>query len=165
MSDHSRQMSTDSPYVPFQDEDEDDEYIEDGLSNSFKLHARGARTAARKTASRSTLFSNRNRQYQSVQTNDIADEDYNELDEAPASLMVEIPRTINEGINTQSNRPRWFPNFGPRHNQQSPHMRPGMNIKDLTMWKWANVENLDNFLGQVDIGLCLSCVGQSDLDL
>ncbi|CAG8557548.1 8765_t:CDS:10 [Paraglomus occultum] len=149
MSDHSRQISNDSPYVPFQDEDEDDEYVEEGLSNSYKLHARDSRTAARKAASRSTLFSNRNHQYQSVQVNDLSDEDYNELDEAPASLMVEIPRTTNEGISTYPNRPRWFPNFGSRHKQQSPHMRPGMDIKDLTMWRWANVENLDNFLGQV----------------
>lgn len=30
------------------------------------------------------------------------------------------------------------------------YKRPGMDAAELAMWKWVNVENLDNFLAKVN---------------
>ncbi|KAF9340433.1 autophagy protein atg9 [Linnemannia elongata] len=40
-------------------------------------------------------------------------------------------------------------NFGDRARRRLQYKRPGMNAAELAMWKWVNVENLDNFLARV----------------
>ncbi|KAG0298313.1 autophagy protein atg9 [Linnemannia gamsii] len=40
-------------------------------------------------------------------------------------------------------------NFGERARRRLQYKRPGMNAAELAMWKWVNVENLDNFLARV----------------
>ncbi|KAI8603618.1 APG9-domain-containing protein [Dissophora ornata] len=40
-------------------------------------------------------------------------------------------------------------NFGDRARRRFQYKRPGMNAAELAMWKWVNVENLDNFLTRV----------------
>src|SRR5438128_10931864 len=117
MPDHNRKVLNDSSlYVAFQDEEEDDEGIEEGLSNSYRMHTAGSSTA-RNTVFRApllpTLSSNRNHQYRHVQNNDV-DYDDSEPDEAPASLMVERPRTASGGIKAQQGWTRWFANLRSR---------------------------------------------------
>ncbi|KAK3805013.1 MAG: APG9-domain-containing protein [Benniella sp.] len=40
-------------------------------------------------------------------------------------------------------------NFGERARRRFRYKRPGMDAAELAMWKWVNVENLDNFLARV----------------
>ncbi|KAI8345924.1 autophagy protein Apg9-domain-containing protein [Mortierella sp. GBAus27b] len=64
--------------------------------------------------------------------------------EAPASLMIEMDRQQQE---EDENSGHW--NIGERARRRFRYKRPGMNAAELAMWKWVNVENLDNFLTRV----------------
>ncbi|KAG0265364.1 autophagy protein atg9 [Mortierella polycephala] len=64
--------------------------------------------------------------------------------EAPASLMIEMNQ---QNQNEDDSTGYW--NFGDRARRRLGYKRPGMNAAELAMWKWVNVENLDNFLAKV----------------
>ncbi|KAG0220235.1 autophagy protein atg9 [Mortierella sp. NVP41] len=64
--------------------------------------------------------------------------------EAPASLMIEMNQQHQEEDHSTS-----YWNFGDRARRKLQYKRPGMNVAELAMWKWVNVENLDNFLAKV----------------
>ncbi|KAF9356234.1 autophagy protein atg9 [Mortierella sp. AD094] len=66
--------------------------------------------------------------------------------EAPASLMIEMNHQ-EQDQDQDDNAGYW--NFGDRARQRFRYKRPGMNAAELAMWKWVNVENLDNFLAKV----------------
>lgn len=67
--------------------------------------------------------------------------------EAPASLMIEMNRQ-HQGDDDSTG----YWNFGDRARRRLQYKRPGMNAAELAMWKWVNVENLDNFLARVGSG-------------
>ncbi|KAF9908199.1 autophagy protein atg9 [Linnemannia zychae] len=64
--------------------------------------------------------------------------------EAPASLMIEMNQQHQEEDDSTG-----YWNFGDRARRRLQYKRPGMNAAELAMWKWVNVENLDNFLARV----------------
>ncbi|KAG0043627.1 autophagy protein atg9 [Gryganskiella cystojenkinii] len=64
--------------------------------------------------------------------------------EAPASLMIEMNHQEQDEDESTG-----YWNFGDRARQRFQYKRPGMNAAELAMWKWVNVENLDNFLAKV----------------
>ncbi|KAK3842232.1 MAG: autophagy protein Apg9-domain-containing protein [Linnemannia gamsii] len=64
--------------------------------------------------------------------------------EAPASLMIEMNQQHQEEDDSAG-----YWNFGDRARRRLQYKRPGMNAAELAMWKWVNVENLDNFLARV----------------
>ncbi|KAF9931637.1 autophagy protein atg9 [Linnemannia zychae] len=64
--------------------------------------------------------------------------------EAPASLMIEMNQQQQDEDDSTS-----YWNFGDRARRRLQYKRPGMNAAELAMWKWVNVENLDNFLARV----------------
>ncbi|KAI1319720.1 autophagy protein atg9 [Mortierella claussenii] len=64
--------------------------------------------------------------------------------EAPASLMIEM----NHQQQDEDDNPGYW-NFGDRARRRLSYKRPGMDAAELAMWKWVNVENLDNFLTRV----------------
>ncbi|KAF9186587.1 autophagy protein atg9 [Haplosporangium sp. Z 767] len=64
--------------------------------------------------------------------------------EAPASLMIEMNQQ-----NQDEDDSTGYWNFGDRARRRLGYKRPGMNAAELAMWKWVNVENLDNFLAKV----------------
>ncbi|KAF9426203.1 autophagy protein atg9 [Entomortierella beljakovae] len=66
--------------------------------------------------------------------------------EAPASLMIEMNHHDHDQDQNESNG---YWNFGSRARERFRYKRPGMNAEELAMWKWVNVENLDNFLARV----------------
>ncbi|KAG0341864.1 autophagy protein atg9 [Podila horticola] len=63
--------------------------------------------------------------------------------EAPASLMIEM----NQGGHDDDDNNRTYWGLGNRAKKL--YKRPGMDAAELAMWKWVNVENLDNFLAKV----------------
>ncbi|CAG8511318.1 11271_t:CDS:10 [Ambispora leptoticha] len=131
MSNSNQSRAADAPYVAFKDEEDD---LEEGMSDSYPLHPTNNASSSRKSASQPSFL-------QAFSTS--TQQRYKPL---PASLMVEVPRD-NTADNGTSSRPRW--NFRPRNRNERQHMRPEMDIRELTMWKWANVENLDLFCEQV----------------
>ncbi|POG80356.1 autophagy protein Apg9-domain-containing protein [Rhizophagus irregularis DAOM 181602=DAOM 197198] len=120
----NRFRANDAPYVAFQDDNEDHEEE----SNSYVL-----RPTIQNTRTRTPLFqplSNQKQQrYHQLPENDDEELAFSdqESNEAPPSLIVEMPSQ--------------------RHKKLNP--KPGMDIRELTMWKWVNVENLDLFLAHV----------------
>ncbi|KAF9114714.1 autophagy protein atg9 [Mortierella sp. AM989] len=66
--------------------------------------------------------------------------------EAPASLMIEMNHQ-DQDQNQDDDAGYW--NFGDRARRRFRYKRPGMDAAELAMWKWVNVENLDNFLARV----------------
>jgi len=64
--------------------------------------------------------------------------------EAPASLMIEMNHQEQDEDDSTG-----YWNFGDRARRRLQYKRPGMNAAELAMWKWVNVENLDNFLAKV----------------
>ncbi|KAG0310643.1 autophagy protein atg9 [Dissophora globulifera] len=64
--------------------------------------------------------------------------------EAPASLMIEMNHDQQDDDDDAG-----YWNFGDRARRRLGYKRPGMNAAELAMWKWVNVENLDNFLARV----------------
>ncbi|GBC07958.1 hypothetical protein RclHR1_07800011 [Rhizophagus clarus] len=118
----NRFRANDAPYVAFQDDNED--YEE---SNSYVL-----RPTLQNTQTRTPLFqplSNQRQRYHQLPENDDEEVAFSdqESNEAPPSLIVEMPSQ--------------------RHKRSN--LKPGMDIRELTMWKWVNVENLDLFLAHV----------------
>ncbi|KAF9963679.1 autophagy protein atg9 [Modicella reniformis] len=72
--------------------------------------------------------------------------DHNTTDhEASASLMIEMNH--QQHGEDEGTAGHW--SFGERARQWFWYKRPGMNPAELAMWKWLNVENLDNFLTKV----------------
>jgi hypothetical protein len=67
--------------------------------------------------------------------------------EAPASLMIEMNQQHQDEDDSAG-----YWNFGDRARRRLQYKRPGMNAAELAMWKWVNVENLDNFLARVSSG-------------
>lgn len=67
--------------------------------------------------------------------------------EAPASLMIEM----NQGGHDDDDNNRTYWGLGNRAKKL--YKRPGMDAAELAMWKWVNVENLDNFLAKVTIDI------------
>jgi hypothetical protein len=148
----NRTTQNNSPYVAFQDNDDDD--LDEDVPGTHALRqvpGAGAHGRASRRPHVVPGLSARNKyRYQNVPVNDSVDDD--DTDEAPASLLVEMPRNAYEGRSSAGTRPsQWNFAFGSgsRRSKQHPHMRPGMNIRERTMWKWANVDNLDLFLEQV----------------
>ncbi|KAG0369691.1 autophagy protein atg9 [Gamsiella multidivaricata] len=64
--------------------------------------------------------------------------------EAPASLMIEMNHRQQDDDEAAG-----YWNFGDRARRRFQYKRPGMDAAELAMWKWVNVENLDNFLTRV----------------
>ncbi|KAF9985052.1 autophagy protein atg9 [Mortierella antarctica] len=64
--------------------------------------------------------------------------------EAPASLMIEM----NQQPQHEDNSTGYW-DLGDRARRRFLYKRPGMDAAELAMWKWVNVENLDNFLAKV----------------
>ncbi|KAF9558941.1 autophagy protein atg9 [Mortierella alpina] len=64
--------------------------------------------------------------------------------EAPASLMIEM----NQQAQHEDNSTGYW-DLGDRARRRFLYKRPGMDAAELAMWKWVNVENLDNFLAKV----------------
>ncbi|KAF9211821.1 autophagy protein atg9 [Podila verticillata] len=64
--------------------------------------------------------------------------------EAPASLMIEM----NQGGQDDDDNNGTYWGLGNRAKKRL-YKRPGMDAAELAMWKWVNVENLDNFLTKV----------------
>lgn len=65
--------------------------------------------------------------------------------EASASLMIEM----NQQQDDDETSDHW--NIGERARRRFRYKRPGMDVAALAMWKWVNVENLDNFLARVSL--------------
>ncbi|CAG8485627.1 16685_t:CDS:10 [Acaulospora morrowiae] len=116
-------QTNDTPYVAFQDNNDQD--LEEETSESFVLRQTGIPRTISSRSSTFQNFVNRQQRYQHLPEDDIDEEPYQESNEVPRSLIIEMP----------SQRKKLNP-------------RPGMNIKEMTMWKWANVENLDIFFEQ-----------------
>ncbi|CAG8436237.1 8030_t:CDS:10 [Ambispora gerdemannii] len=140
----SNSNQPDAPYVAFEDEEED---LEEGMSNSYPLHPTGHASSSRKSASRPSFIqalsasTQQQQRYKQLPGEEIEEQ---EVDEAPASLMVESPRD-NSADNGTSRRPPW--NFSSRRRNERPFVGP--DIYELTLWKWVNVENFDLFFEQV----------------
>ncbi|KAG0240901.1 autophagy protein atg9 [Actinomortierella wolfii] len=66
--------------------------------------------------------------------------------EAPASLLIEMNRGGGHDNDLEEGRAR---RHSSRSRRSQGYKRPGMNAAELAMWKWVNVENLDNFLARV----------------
>ncbi|KAG0195377.1 autophagy protein atg9, partial [Mortierella sp. GBA30] len=66
--------------------------------------------------------------------------------EAPASLMIEMNQQ-NQRVDDDDLTGYW--GLGDRARRRFLYKRPGMDAAELAMWKWVNVENLDNFLAKV----------------
>ncbi|KAF9580646.1 autophagy protein atg9 [Lunasporangiospora selenospora] len=77
--------------------------------------------------------------------------------EAPASLMIEMGRNSNrhdlyqeDDDEDDSRGGLWgLGEMARKSRKRLGYKRPGMNAAELAMWKWVNVENLDNFLAKV----------------
>lgn len=128
----NRFRANDAPYVAFQDDNEDHEEE----SNSYVLRPTLQNTRAR-TPLFQPLSNQRQQRYHQLPENDDEELAFSdqESNEAPPSLIVEMP--------TQ------------RHKKLNP--KPGMDLRELTMWKWVNVENLDLFLAHVSSRKCFFC--------
>ena len=128
-SSFNRFRANDAPYVAYQDDNEEDH--EEDAANSYVLRSVGQNNTSPRT--RAPLFqslsNHKQQRYHQLPENDEDEVSFSdhESNEAPPSLIVEIP----------SQRQR---KLGPK---------PGMDIRELTMWKWVNVENLDLFLAHV----------------
>ncbi len=124
----NRFRANDAPYVSFQDDNDDHE---EEASNSYVLRPTLQNTSSPRTIpSRTPLFPNQRQRYHQLPENDEYEDHFSDQDsnEAPPSLIVESQ---------------------PAQRYKKLNPRPGMDIRELTMWKWVNVENLDSFLEYV----------------
>ncbi|KAG9285925.1 hypothetical protein G9A89_013350 [Geosiphon pyriformis] len=162
MADRNRPQPNESAYVTLHEDQEN-------LSESYSIKPTRNSSSSRKPTSHASPFKNfsGNRQpiYQPLPTGDFQEEEEEEEEEGeeeevPASLMVEMPRNNPEDDRRGTPAPGW--NFVNQGQRQQPNTRSQKEImKELTMWKWANVENLDSFLGQVYayyIGKGMNCI-------
>lgn len=127
--------TNDTPYTEFKDNEED---LVGAASDSFVLRqtTKSDSSNPRSRPPRPFTVNRQQHRYQQLQQDydEIEVESDQESNEAPASLIIETPSENNNMYNNNRSAPK-----------------PGMNIKELTMWKWVNVDNLDIFLDQVII--------------
>ncbi|CAJ0875714.1 4253_t:CDS:10 [Entrophospora sp. SA101] len=156
----NRFNSNETPYVAFQDDNDDNE--ENDTSDSYILQKRqrhqhnpssaSASSSQRpNTSSRAPVFQSfltNKQRYQQIPTKELDEDSDIDSNEAPPSLIIETPPAQQQPPPS-------------RARSIASHRSGGGDIKEQTMWKWANVENLDVFFERVYayyIGKGLYCI-------
>ncbi|CAJ0766075.1 4724_t:CDS:10 [Entrophospora sp. SA101] len=147
----NRFNSNETPYVAFQDDNDDNE--ENDTSDSYILqkrqrHQHNPSSASASSSQRPNTSSRAPQRYQQIPTKELDEDSDIDSNEAPPSLIIETPPAQQQPPPS-------------RARSIASHRSGGGDIKEQTMWKWANVENLDVFFERVYayyIGKGLYCI-------
>lgn len=123
----------------------DDDMTMDALSTKRQ----GKRRANLLSATQRTHFLPQHG-YQQLQQQ-LSDSDEGDFDlEAPASLLIERQPSLSPQLRYEPSsrrRPMWQQQQ--EQEQEEPHRTAHVSTFDRTMWRWTNVENMDDFFQKV----------------